>query len=77
MRHLYNDRGGRLCLKVLVRPFISKLGGRFLSCPLSKGLIAPFVRKNGIDLSEYEDREYDSYNDFFTRKIRPGSAAIS
>ena len=76
LRHLYNDWGGRLCLKVLVRPFISKLGGRFLSGPLSKGLIAPFVRKNGIDLSEYEDREYNSYNDFFTRKIRPGMRPV-
>ena len=72
LRHLYNDLGGRLCLKVLVRPFVSKLGGWFLSSPLSKGLIAPFVRKNGIDLSEYEERQYNSYNDFFCRKIRPG-----
>ncbi len=24
LRHLYNDRGGRLCLKLLIRPFVSK-----------------------------------------------------
>ena len=22
LRHLYNDRGGRLCLKLLIRPFV-------------------------------------------------------
>ena len=27
LRHLYNDRGGRLCLKLLIRPFVSKSGG--------------------------------------------------
>ena len=27
LRHLYNDRGGRLCLKLLIRPFVSKAAG--------------------------------------------------
>ena len=30
LRHLYNDRGGRLCLRVLVSPWISKMAGRFV-----------------------------------------------
>ena len=25
LRHLYNDRGGRLCLRVLGQPFVSKM----------------------------------------------------
>ena len=70
LRHLYNDRGGRLCLRVLIQPWVSALGGAFLKSPLSRGMIPGFIRKNGIDLSEYEEQEYRSYNDFFIRRIR-------
>ena len=31
LRHLYNDRGGRLCLKLLIRPFVSKAAGVLLN----------------------------------------------
>ena len=31
-----------------------------------------FIRKNGIDMRDYEKRDYESFNDFFTRRIRPG-----
>ncbi len=72
LKHLYNDRGGKLCLGLMIRPFVSKLGGRFLGSPLSRGLIPGFVKKNHIDLSVYEEKEYRSYNDFFIRRIREG-----
>lgn len=72
LRHLYNDRGGRLCLRVLVKPAVSVLGGCFLNSPFSKGMIPGFIERNQIDLSEYEPKEYVSYNDFFIRKIKSG-----
>lgn len=71
LRHLYSDWGGRLCLKVLVRPFVSKAAGAFLNTGLSAGMIPGFVERNKIDLSEYEDAAYHSYNAFFTRRIKP------
>lgn len=43
---------------------------------LSRRGIASFVEKNKIQLSDYEDREFVSYNDFFTRKIKPGIRAV-
>lgn len=70
LRHLYNDWGGRICLKLLVRPFLSKAGGVFLNSPFSRKMIPGFVKRNKIDLSEYEKQEFSSYNDFFTRRIR-------
>ena len=72
LRHLYNDRGGRLCLRVLVKPAVSVLGGCFLNSPFSKGMISGFIERNQIDLAEYEPKEYVSYNDFFIRKIKSG-----
>lgn len=77
LRHLYSDWGGRLCLKVLVRPFISKLAGAFLNTRFSAGLVSGFVKRNGIDLSEYKRQEFRSYNDFFTREIKPEARPLN
>ncbi len=65
---MYHHTAGRILLKGLVHPAISKLGGRLLNTKLSAILITPFVRSNHIDLNEYIKKEYCSYNDFFTRK---------
>lgn len=70
LRHLYHDRGGKLCLKLLVRPFVSKGAGVFLNSSFSKWIIPGFVKRNGIDLSDYKKQEFCSYNDFFTREIK-------
>lgn len=77
LKRLYNDRGGRLCLKLLVRPFVSKAAGLLLSTRLSAALIPGFVERNRIDLSLYEDRKYLSYNDFFTRRIKEGERPVA
>ena len=50
---------------------VSKAAGAFLSSRLSVPLIKPFVRKNNIDLSQFEPGPYPNYNEFFSRKIRP------
>ena len=71
LRFLYRTAFGRLCLKPLVAPCISKLVGHFMSSPLSRPLIPRFVKKNGICLADYEDTRYRSFNDCFTRKIKP------
>lgn len=68
---LYCTGIGRTCLKVLVKPWISKLGGCLLDTGLSRLWIKSFVEKAGIDMSQYEERRFKSYNDFFTRKIKP------
>lgn len=68
---LYQTRLGRCFLKVLVRPCVSRAAGRFLDTRASKCLIDPFVRKSGIDLTQYQGQPYSSYNAFFTRRIYP------
>ncbi|MBQ9887217.1 MAG: phosphatidylserine decarboxylase [Lachnospiraceae bacterium] len=69
---LYKTLPGRLVLKLLIQPPVSRLAGRLLDSRISTVLIKPFIRLNNIDLDEYEDRTYLSYNDFFTRKVKPG-----
>lgn len=70
LEKLYGNIFGRLLLKVLTRPFISKVAGVFLSSRFSCMLIKPFIEKNNIDMSLYEETNYKSYNDFFCRKIK-------
>lgn len=65
---LYGTFLGRVFAKLFSLPLFSKLIGWFLSSSFSKCMIKRFVRKNNIDLSLYEDRQYRSFNDFFTRK---------
>lgn len=73
---LYGSALGRILLKPLTRPWISKAAGRLLSTKASCVLIGPFIKKNGIDMSQFEEKEYESYNEFFSRKIREGARII-
>lgn len=69
LNFLYNTVIGRLVLKILTQPVISKIVGAFMNTKLSTLFINGFVNKNNINMSEYEKARYSSYNDFFTRKI--------
>lgn len=68
---LYTNILGRMLLKPLIQPQVSKLAGRYLSSALSKWLIPKFIERNEIDMDIYEECDYSSFNDFFTRKIKP------
>ena len=68
---LYRTVPGRMLLKLLISRGISRTAGRFLSSPVSRPLIGPFIRKNGIDLSDYAEEDYGCFNDFCCRRIRP------
>lgn len=73
---LYTNIIGRMLLKPLVQPQVSKLAGRYLSSAHSRRLIPGFIEKNGINMDIYEEKEYRSFNDFFTRKIRRDARPI-
>ena len=68
---LYTNILGRMLLKPLIQPQVSKLAGRYLSSAHSKWLIPKFIERNEIDMDIYEECDYSSFNDFFTRKIKP------
>lgn len=74
---LYNTILGRLLLKILTLRIISKIGGLFLSSSLSKIFIKGFIRKNNINMSDYENIKYKSFNDFFIRKIKSNKRPIN
>ena len=76
LEFLYHTVPGRVILKALIQPKVSRACGRFLDSSNSKCLIRPFVKKNNIDLSDYELQDIHSFNDFFSRKIKPDRRMI-
>lgn len=72
----YSNLFGRALMRFLSMPWISKVAGGLLNTWPSTFFIDSFVKKNHIRMSDYERRKYRSYNDFFTRKIRPGKRPI-
>lgn len=75
-RLLYETVPGRYVLKLLVSPCISRAVGKFMDTKCSTFLIRSFIRSKHIDMSDYEQKKYKSYNDFFTRKIRRGKRPV-
>lgn len=76
LHFLYHTTPGRLLLKPLTAPALSKACGAFLDSNLSHFLVRPFARHNRIRLSDYEMDNVLSFNDFFSRKIRDGLRPI-
>lgn len=76
LRKLYTSVWGRAMLRPLVNPAFSRAAGAFLNTRLSRVLISPFIRANHLDMTPYVVRAYTSYNDFFTREIKPEARMI-
>ena len=76
LKKLYGSVWGRVLLKTLTAPVVSKAAGCFMDSPASKALIKPFIKKSGIDTSQYIMSGFRSYNDFFTRRIKPGKRPV-
>ncbi len=70
LRFLYKTVPGRMLLKLLVQPWVSKAAGCFLSSGCSKGLVPYYIRKHNIDMNGISIPKggFSSFNSFFTRK---------
>jgi phosphatidylserine decarboxylase len=73
VRFLYENRMGNLLEEAfLSRKLPSTLYGFYQSSSLSRKKIAPFIQQFKIPMSEYEEKDFTSFNDFFIRKFKPG-----
>lgn len=70
LRFLYRTAPGRIFLKCLIRPGVSKAAGRYLSSRASKWLVPYYIRKHHISMKgvAIPADGFASFNDFFTRK---------
>lgn len=77
LRFLYHTLPGRILLKGLTRPALSRLAGAYLDSGLSRIHIRGFLRRNEIALEAYQPGPYSSFNACFTRQLRPGKRPIA
>lgn len=74
---LYKNIFGRIILKLATKRFVSKIAGKYLNRKKSIKYINNFIKDNNIDMSDYPQVEYESFNDFFSRKIKEGKRNFS
>lgn len=71
LNFLYNTFLGRLILKGIIQPPLTKIAGIYLNSALSKGMIKRFIKKNNLYMDDYPSTLYPSFNQFFMREIKP------
>lgn len=76
LEKLYNTWYGRVLSKFILLPVFSSMATSKDRRRSSAKKITPFVEKYNINMSDFEDREYDSFSDFFTRSIKPGKRPV-
>ena len=67
IKFLYTDPFGRIILKLISNRFVSNIVGKYMNSSLSKKRINKTIKQNNIDMSLFEEKEFKSFNDFFTR----------
>ena len=70
LKFLYENAFGRLILKGLTAPGLSRAVGHFLDTKLSCIFIKSFVKNNGINLDDYYSDNFTCFNDCFCRKVK-------
>ena len=73
---VYSHAPTRAAVKLMGAPFVSKIGRKVLDSEISTLFIDSFADKNDIDMFDYEDTRYTSFNDFFTRRIKSSRRLI-
>ena len=73
---LYNNVIGRILLRLVISKPTRKLYSNYVCSKYSKKKINKFIKKNKINMEEYENIDYSCFNDFFMRKIKDGARTI-
>lgn len=68
---VYGNSLGRTCIKPFTSPVVSRFVGACLDSRLSVLLAIPYKMMFRLDMSVYKPKVYSSYNEFFTREIKP------
>lgn len=73
LQFLYENPFGRILLKLVISPVTSRIYGWYQKQPFTAAQIPEFIREHDIRMEDFEEREYRSFSDFFTRKLKPGA----
>ena len=61
---------------IITNPLLTAIVGAYMDTKSSVRRVDGFVRRNKIDMSDYVDSKYRCFNDFFTRRLKPGARPI-
>lgn len=68
---VYGSAVGRVLVKPFTAPFVSRFVGACLDSRLSVLLAIPYKIMFPVDMSLYKTKSYSSFNEFFTREMKP------
>ena len=77
LKYCYCTRLGKPARSIMTQPFVTALTGAYMDTRRSVNRIDGFIRRNGIDMSDYVESDYRCFNDFFTRMIKPEARPIN
>jgi phosphatidylserine decarboxylase len=75
----YQNQLGTKIQSILIQPWVSKVAGWYADRAISTLHIESFIKNYNIDMTQAEvgdPRRYFSFNDFFTRKLKPHARPI-
>jgi len=72
LKWLYTSGLGKSLFPILTRRGVSVLYGAYQAHQLSKKKVIPFIENFSIDMDEYIDPGFETFNDFFIRQFRVG-----
>jgi len=74
---LYHNPFGNLATQTIIkRKFISEYYGKQMDKKSSKSKIEPFIEQYDIDMSIVLGKNFENFNDFFVRKLKPNARPI-
>ncbi len=77
LRLLYSTVAGRMLMKPLVQPAVSRICGHLLNTRLSAYVAKAVIRRHRDALADCKEQNFASYNAFFHRELLPGSRPIA
>lgn len=73
---MYNTLIGRILLKIATTKIVANIYSIYMTSKISKKKINKFINKNHINMDDYKNKDYISFNDFFIREIKENKRKI-
>lgn len=77
LNFLYSNVFGRFILKIVISKPIRNIYNKYMTSKYSLKKIDKFIKNNNINMDEYQEENYKSFNDFFIRKIKDDKRKVS
>lgn len=77
LKRLYQTKWGNVLLSMVTSPLFSIMWTAIDHTRLSKKKVAQFIKEYDITLSDYESENYNSFAEFFVRKLKAANVQVS